>query len=276
MLLVSDNSSYSRLYEFLGVDYIHRKLETKNLKNVFIVNKFDGFCSAQDHKQRFAVVFTNSNFDTLYFQESFKSKINYKNPGGKVYKGKKQMTNKGKILAGPKDFTNSNYFTLFDCDETLKRIFFPQNFSSQETFNLKGEDYTFLKKYMGMWPRESVSPKYNDSLYEDSYKKYLIYGNYHQRIEEDSIRIFNVVGLSYGTIADCAYIVNKDLGIEFFLSAVLYVNKNGIMNDGKYEYKQIGFPFLSNLGKAVYGFEYTRKKENKPDFKDLNFDFSKP
>jgi hypothetical protein len=276
MLLVSDNSSYSRIYEFLGVDYIHEKLANKNLQNVFILNKFDGFCSADDHKQRLPVVFTNSRFDTLFIQKPYKSVASYKNPRGKVLKGKKQMTNSGRIIAKPKDFSNSNYLSLLDIDCILKRIYFPQNFSKQERFNLTEEDYSFLKKYMGMKPRESVSPKYNDSLYEDSYKKYLIYGNYHQRIEIDSIRIFNIVGLSYGTVADCAYIVNKDLGIEFFLSAVLYVNKNGIMNDGKYEYKQVGFPFLSNLGKAIYGFEYTRKKEKKPDFRELDFDFSSP
>ncbi len=276
MLLVSDNSSYSRIYEFLGVDYIHEKLANKNLQNVFIVNKFDGFCSADDHKERLPVVFTNTRFDTLFFQKPYKSIASYKNPRGKVLKGKKQMTNSGRIIAKPKDFSNSNYLSLVDIDCILKRIYFPQNYSKQERFNLSEEDYSFLKKYMGMKPRESVSPKYDDSLYEDSYKKYLIYGNYHQRIENDSIRIFNIVGLSYGTIADCAYIVNKDRGIEFFLSAVLYVNKNGIMNDGKYEYKKIGFPFLSNLGKAIYGFEYTRKKENNPDFRELDFNFSSP
>jgi hypothetical protein len=273
MFLVSDNYSYSRLFEFLGVDYIHSKLNSKNLKNVFIVNKFDGFCSADDHKQRLPVLFTDSNCDTLYIQKPFKSEINYKNPRGRVVKGKKQMTNSGRIISKPKDFTNSNYLSLFDSDLILKRIIFPANFSIDERFDLSEDDYSFLKRYLGMFPRESNAPRYSDSLFEDSYKKYLIYGNYHRKIESDSIRIYNIVGLSYGTVADCAYIVNKEKGIEFFLSAVLYVNKNGIMNDGKYEYKKTGFPFLSNLGKAIYSYEYQRKKEIKPNFTELNFNF---
>jgi len=276
IMLVSDNRSYSRLYEFLGVDYINSKLESKNLKNVFIVNKFDGFCNAQDHKQRLPILFTNSNFDTLFFQKPFRSETNYRNPIGKVTKGKRQITNSGKIINKPKDFTYSNYLNLNDVDAILKRIFFPLNFVKQERFNLSTTDYFFLKKYMGMWPRESYSPKYADSPYKDSFKKYLIYGNHHQKIEKDSIRIFNIVGLSYGAVADCAYIVNRDLGIEFFLSVVLYVNKNGIMNDGKYEYKKTGFPFMSSLGKAIYEYEYKRKKENKPNLDELNIDFSKP
>jgi hypothetical protein len=273
MLLVSDNYSYSRLFEFLGVDYIYSKLNSKNLKNVFIVNKFDGFCSVDDHKQRLPVLFTDSNCDTLYVQKPFKSEINYKNPLGRVVKGKKQMTNSGRIISKPKDFTNSNYLSLFDSDLILKRVIFPANFSVEERFNLNEDDYSFLRRYMGMFPRESIAPRYSDSLFEDSYKKYLIYGNYHHKIENDSIRIYNIVGLSYGTVADCAYIVNKEKGIEFFLSAVLYVNKNGIMNDGKYEYKKIGFPFLSSLGKAIYSYEYQRQKEIKPNFTELNFNF---
>ena len=276
ILLVSDNVSYSRLYEFLGVDYIQSKLENKSLGDVFIVNKFNGFCSEEDHKQRLSVVFMNSNFDTLYIQKPFKSDVNYLNPLGKVVKGKRQMTNSGKIISQPKNFTNSNYMKLIDIDDILKRVIFPINFSEEKKFDLGQEDYIFLKKYMGMWPRESYSPKYSDTVYEDSYKKYLIYGNHHQKINSDSIRIFNIVGLSYGTVADCAYIVNKEKGIEFFLSAVVYVNKNEIMNDGKYEYMKIGLPFLSNLGKAVYEFEYKRKKLNKPNFEELNIDFTKP
>lgn len=264
MLLVSDNNSYSRVYEFLGMDYIQNKLLQKNLGEVRIVSKFDGFCGKEDNKFTFPILFTNEDFDTLYFQKTAKS-INYFNhPLGKVYKGKKQMLNNGRIIKKPKDFTSSNYLNLRDIDGILKRVIFPENFPEKERFNLKPEDYVFLKKYLSMWPRESIDPIFPDSIFEDSHKKYLIYGNYHDRIENDSVRIFNIVGQSYGTLADCAYIVNYEKGIEFFLSVCIYTNKNGIMNDGKYEYKSIGFPFLSKFGKVIYDYEYKREKTNLP------------
>ena len=81
---------------------------------------------------------------------------------------------------------------------------------------------------MSMYPRESDHPKYNMKEYEDSYKKYFMYATNHKKIETDSVRIFNIVGQSYGNLADCAYIVNLDRKIEFMLSAVIYVNEDGI------------------------------------------------
>jgi hypothetical protein len=56
------------------------------------------------------------------------------------------------------------------------------------------------------------------------------------------------------------------------LSAVIYVNEDGIINDGKYEYKTIGFPFLSDLGKSFYIYELKRKKETLPDLSIFKFD----
>jgi hypothetical protein len=49
------------------------------------------------------------------------------------------------------------------------------------------------------------------------------------------------------------------------LSAVIYVNENGILNSGAYEYKTIGFPFLNDLGNTIYNYEAKRKKICSPD-----------
>ena len=44
------------------------------------------------------------------------------------------------------------------------------------------------------------------------------------------------------------------------LSAVIYTNKDQILNDGKYEYNSIALPFLAELGRQMYRFELTRKR----------------
>jgi hypothetical protein len=46
---------------------------------------------------------------------------------------------------------------------------------------------------------------------------------------------------------------------------VINTNTDGIYNDGKYEYKTIGFPFMKNLGQLIYGYELKRKRTAKPD-----------
>ena len=48
------------------------------------------------------------------------------------------------------------------------------------------------------------------------------------------------------------------LNAYILLSAVLYVNADGVLNDDKYEYDSIGFPFLRDLGRRVYEAECRR------------------
>jgi len=70
---------------------------------------------------------------------------------------------------------------------------------------------------------------------------------------------------AYGFLTDAAYIVDFDKGIEFILAATVYTNANETFNDGKYEYDEIGFPFLRDLGQAIYEIESRRERRHVPD-----------
>ena len=62
------------------------------------------------------------------------------------------------------------------------------------------------------------------------------------------------------------------------LSAVIYVNKDGILNDNVYEYDSIGWPFMYQLGQTIYQYELQRPREFKPDLKKfkVQYEFRKP
>jgi hypothetical protein len=60
-------------------------------------------------------------------------------------------------------------------------------------------------------------------------------------------------------------VVDFDAGIEFLLTAVLQVNADQIYNDDAYEYEEIGRPFLTRLGRAVYEYELRRERPRRPD-----------
>jgi hypothetical protein len=57
------------------------------------------------------------------------------------------------------------------------------------------------------------------------------------------------------------------------LSAVIHCNSDGIFNDDKYDYDEVGFPFLKNLGQAIYQHENNRVKKQKPDLSQFKFDY---
>ena len=265
MLLISDNDAYSRIYEFLGQEYIKNELTKKGYPNIHIIHRFDMNCNHEQNKCTNQVSFCDATGKVIYHQPMAMCSTELKNPLGTVKKGKGYIDLSGKLCNGPKDCTNMNYMCLQDINDILKSIIFPNSVEKEKRFDLTKDDYTFLYKYLSMLPRESDYPHYNMKDFEDSYKKYFMYGTYHKKIETDSVRIFNIVGQSYGNLADVAYIVNIDKHIEFMLSAVIYVNENGILNSGRYEYKTIGFPFLNDLGNTIYNYEAKRKKNCSAD-----------
>ena len=116
---------------------------------------------------------------------------------------------------------------------------------------------------MSMLPRHSTNPKYGAKYY-DGYCKFFMFGDSKARIP-DHIKIFNKVGLAYGFVLDNAYIIDQKHGVEFFLTAVVYGNRNGVLNDNIYDYDTLTIPFLSALGDAIYKYEKMREKKYVPD-----------
>ena len=257
MLLVSDNHAYGRVYEFLGVDYLHHRLFNLGYKNMRIVHRFDGGCKGIEHTTTNPVSFYSSDLKLVFQQKQQTSKKSYTNPIGIVKIGKAYIDAKNKKVNKPKDFTEMNYISLQNIHSVLQRLVFNEYSPKTLRYNLSKSDQEFLLKYLTMYPRESKYPTYSNT-YFDSYKKYFMYGDSKKQITNEDISITNIVGQSYGFMIDCAYIKNKKENIEFMLSAVIYANEDGVINDGKYEYNTIALPFLAELGRQIYDFELKR------------------
>lgn len=243
---VSDNSAFNRLYEFMGRDYINQKLIAKGLFPIRIAHRLSIPNSAADTTKTLLFFTSDSTFyPNLSVVDSPIQKLNYLK---KQQKGKGFMQGDS-LINLPFDFSEKNYFPLFTVHETLKRIIFPQAFRPEHRFNLNPDDYNFLIKTMAQLPSESPFVKYDPKVYYDSYVKFLAFGDSKAPIPKN-IKIYNKVGDAYGTLTDIAYIKDEDSGMEFMLSATIFVNSNGIFNDDTYDYNTIGFPFLGKLGRA--------------------------
>ena len=59
------------------------------------------------------------------------------------------------------------------------------------------------------------------------------------------------------------------------LAATLYVNEDGILNDNKYEYTNIGWPLLYQLGQRIYQYELSRERRFKPDLSQFRINYEK-
>ncbi len=273
IFLVSDNDANNRLYEFLGQEYFNAELEKKGFENTQIVHRIgpSGF-PFNEEGNRYTNPFTFYGIDTiLYHQpEVFAKNALELPPMDHLQKGKGYMSD-GKLINEPKDFSKKNRFSIQDMSAMLQAVMFPEATPEHQRFNLTEDDYQFLYKVMSMRPRESKFPKYTQEEH-DSYVKFFIYGDKKERIP-DHIRTFNKVGWAYGYLTDVSYIVDFEKEIEFFLTATISVNENQIFNDDNYEYKTIGLPFLSKLGKVIYDYEVQRERKVKPDLSKFKVDY---
>ena len=254
VFLVSDNDAYNYLFDFLGKDYINQELHKKGLSHTQIQHKF---LFGADNENTWHYVFLDAQ-DTVYVQPSIHSVVTIENSATKgVTKGVGYQSNDS-IIREAFDFSLKNRIALEDLEGILQRLIFPEAFSNEQRFDLSDEDYAFLKYWMSRNTLESIEPNYQeDDEHYDSYVKFFIYGDRKGEMT-DVIRIYNKVGLAYGTLTDAAYIHDAHSGAEFFLSATILVNENGIFNDNQYEYDEIGIPFLAEVGRAVLSYEQSR------------------
>lgn len=267
LFLVSDNDAFNRLYEFLGQQYLNEELWKRGLKDTRLFHRLSINYTTEQNRYTNPVTFYD-NERVIYAQDLVYNPNPLSLNISGTLRGKGYIEN-GQLIEGPKDFSGKNYSPLADLQRALQLIFFPSAFSREEQFVLKEDDYRFLYKYLSMLPRESSYPAYPDrEIYYDSYVKFFIYGDSRDAIPEN-IRIFNKVGSAFGYLTDNAYIVDFDEGIEFLLSAVIYVNENQIFNDDTYEYEGIGKPFLARLGQVIYDYERNRRRVVKPDLSPL-------
>jgi hypothetical protein len=271
ILLVSDNDAFNRLYEFLGQEYINNSLHELGYNDVQIIHRLDISMTEDQNRYANPVNFLDSNGKILYAKPSGKSQLVYATRNTKMGKG---YYRKGQLVNEPFDFSQKNRMSLKSLHGILRSIIFPEMISSRQRFRLTNEDYSFLRKYMSMMPRESKYPAYDPVNYRDTYVKFLLYGS--EKVTTDpGIRIFNKVGDAYGFLIDVAYIVDFKNNIEFMLSAVIYCNSDGIFNDDKYDYDTVGFPFMKRLGQVIYQHELKRHKKHLPDFGKIIFDYSR-
>jgi len=267
LFVVSDNDSYNRLYEFLGQDYINQELKKKGIfGNSRIVTRV-GVSGFSTFENRFTnpIRFLDNNGKTVLIQKQKGTTGNYILPINEVFKGVGYYDDTlDSIVMEKFNMDEKNFINIKDLESSLKRVIFPEAFPSDQQYNLSDEDYQFLYKSMYAYPSHYSFYSSDDNLNYDGYVKFFLYGDTKEKIPEH-IHIFNKVGFAYGYLTDCAYVFDTKNNIEFFLTATLHVNENRIFNDGKYEYNDIGIPFLAELGRQVYDFELNRKRNNIPN-----------
>lgn len=264
VLLTSDNDAYNRLFEFIGRAEINAKLKKYGMTESRILNRLAIGDGGEREKNTNPIRFYNGD-QLVYSQAPQYDPKDYPLKLTNLIVGIGYMDSNEQLVNKPYSFENKNVFTVKDQQSLMKRLMIPEAYSKKEQFNLTPDDYKLIYTYMSKLPTESDYPKYDPKEFWPTYAKMLFYGREKNAVIEPNIRIFNKYGDSYGFIIDNSYFVDFKNKVEFFLTAVVQSNEDGIYNDGKYEYETVCYPFMKNLGRSIYEYELSRKKEHLPD-----------
>ncbi len=262
IFLVSDNDAYNRLYEFLGQKYINLNLRRKGYKEAEIIHRLSIPLTEAENRHTNPLSFFDSSAHKLFdqpMQFNEKPLFNRNDYLGKAYYAGKELKTE------PLNFSRKNRISLESLHFILRSIIFPDAVPAKLRFKIPDEAYTFLWQYMSQLPGESSFPPYDTTKFHDTYCKFLLFGSEQKTKMAENIRVFNKVGDAYGFMLDIAYIVDFNKKIEFMLSTVIYCNGDGILNDDKYDYDTVGFPFMKHLGEVIYEYETKRVRKFQPD-----------
>jgi hypothetical protein len=269
ILAISENEAYSRLYEFLGQRYIYENLERKGYTHTRILRRF-GDCSTEQNRHTNSVTFYNEKGELIYTQPAQVNENPIRSPLGVGKQTIKHYAEDLSAFEETLDYDYENFVSLRDANDIFRALIMPEAVPAQKRFNLNPSDYKLLLYGMGMHPHEARLKKYEyDDKMFPAYKKYLYYGRQETAKPEPNIRIFNMVGWWNGYVADCAYIIDTEKKVEFFVSAVVYTTKKKASDTEFNDYKNVCFPFLGELGKLLYEHEMGRVKKHLPTFNNL-------
>jgi hypothetical protein len=271
IFLVSNNESFNPLYDVLTPEYFNRRLKEVGIKSGIICGRFAP-CDSDENRTSNPVQFYDRTTGELKYTQASSTNdvfVWYHQHFSPLV-GKDVLGADGKLTGAPKDFSYSNYAKLSELHRWLTYLIFPKLQVRDKRLELNESDYAFLHKYMSMYPRESVYPVYDIKDNPDNKVKYFMKAD-SAGVIPSNFRIFNKVGMAYGFVTDCSYIIDTTNKVEFFLSASIYVNKNEVLNDGVYEYDAIALPFLQHLFSAVYLYELGRYRKHKPRFPDIDY-----
>lgn len=260
ILLTSDNDAFNRLFEFIGRAEINAKLKKYGFNDSRILNRLAIGDSGETAKHTNPIRFYKGS-QLIYSQAAQYDPKEYPLKLSNTLMGTGYLDSTEKLVNKPFNMANKNAFSISDQQAMMKKLIHPEVFLPKQRFNLKEADYQLIYTYMSKLPTESDYPAYDPKQFWPAYAKMLYYGREKDAMFNPDLKIFNKYGDSYGFIIDNAYFKDSKNNIEFFLTAVVQSNDDGIYNDDNYEYETVCYPFMKNIGRLIYNYELERKEQ---------------
>jgi hypothetical protein len=252
LALVSDNQAFNRLYDFVGHEPLNRAMHALGLPSAVINHRLSDPRAAPDQHASAAVTLRPPGGAPVEVPARI-SPLRLTNTAPGLRVGQAFLRSDQRVDESM-DFAGRNGITLVDLQNLLVKVVRPDVALPGAPLRLTPEHRALLVGALTGYPRESADPRYPAADYPDDYCKFLLPGV--RRVFPATepgrrVEITGKIGRAYGfTVENCA-LRNPATGRTVFVTAVLYTNADGVLNDDRYEYAEVADPVLADLGELV-------------------------
>lgn len=245
-LIISDNDSYDRLFEFVGKEELGERLAGLGLKRTVLVQHLGKAAKSR------------ATFEPLiellvppHPPIAVSHRLGFELPTAPlaaVKLGRAYVDDRGRRVDGPMDFSKKNATTLGDLQDMLIAIARPELYDRLPPGKLKSpKARQEVLDILGRLPSEYEGTWRGHANAKDAFLKPLNVG-LGAAFPEEKVKVYGKSGRAYGFSVENVYIMSQRTGRGFFLACALYANDNDLLNDDNYEYMSVGTPFLARMG----------------------------
>ena len=270
LLVVSENVPFNRLYDVLGPDRMQARLAELGFDDVRLISRLgspDARLNRQTVASRIEAPETGPGGELAWvprWTSDARRAASRRFPFGTALKAADWRDERGRIENGPRDFSTANFLPLEDAHAMLLRLAFPEVARRSQRWALSATTRLSLLRITGLFPRESpllATGTHAPAAFGDGYAKFFVVGD--RDAAPRGVRSFGKTGEAFGHQGETALLTDADGQCEVLLSANVYANADGVLNDDRYEYDTVSRPFLAALGRAALAAEKERPRPHR-------------
>jgi hypothetical protein len=252
LALVSDNQAFNRLYDLVGYHELNAAMHRLGFDSTVITHRLSETRTIPDPRASAAVTFVPPGRPPITVPARTSARV-FENRGPGLFIGTAFVRGR-EIVQEPMDFSRRNGMSLLDLQNLLVKVTRPDIDVGGPPLRLTDAHRSLLVDAMTRYPRESSNPAYPLETFPDDVSKFLLPGIrqvFPSTVAGERIDITGKIGQAYGFTVENAYLRNPANGRSVFVAAVIYTNRDGVLNDDQYEYDTVARPFMAELGRLA-------------------------
>lgn len=237
MLSYSDNDSYNRLWDIVGHREANEIAAALGLTSVRLHHRMNAPADKSISTQRVTLLPPGKKAIVM---NKRKSDLELAPTPAKHLDIGKGWNAGRKIVDEPMSFASKNYASLRELQRILLSIVRPEHARALKLDLDDDQRAVLIKALTARLASKKHAAEHNP-----------LSPGVLEVFEHDEVRYLGKSGRAYGFHLENAYIEHRKSKRAFLVTATVYVNPNGILNDDDYGYDDTSKPLLAALGKVL-------------------------